>query len=193
LVGKNFVIIDDAEAMNHVAQNALLKLLEEPNDSIHFILTSHSPDRLLPTIRSRAQTFAVPAIDALESRRLLKAAGIAEPLTEQRLLYVAEGLPAELTRLIESDADFRELSERVQTARQFVEGTTYQRLVLVQTLKEDRYATLQLLETIFLLLRRSLAKDPDRSRVRLIGRLIEASEHIRANGNVKLQLSDAVL
>jgi DNA polymerase III delta prime subunit len=193
LNGDHFVIIDDADTMNHVAQNALLKLLEEPNPSVHFILTSHSPDKLLATIRSRTQTFAVPPIDALESRRLLKGLGVSDTLTEQRLLYVAEGLPAELTRLSRSDGDFKLLAERVQKARQFAEGTPYQRLAVILSMKEDRQGTLKLIEMITMLLRRSINGSPERSTLQLIDRLLESSELIRANGNARLQLCAAVV
>lgn len=191
--GDYFVIIDDADAMNHVAQNALLKLLEEPNQSIHFILTSHSPDKLLATIRSRMQTFAVAPIDIVQSRRLLKSLDITDTLSLQRLLYVAEGLPAELTRLSRSEGDFKQLAERVQQARQFVEGTVYQRLGIIQTLKDDRQGTLKLIEFIVMLLRRSLTNTPERSHVQLIERLLDASDAIRANGNTRLHLSAAVV
>lgn len=191
--GSHFVIIDDADTMNHTAQNALLKLLEEPNESIHFILTSHSPDKLLATIRSRSQTFAVAPISPVQSHRVLKGLGVTDTLTEQRLLYVAEGLPAELTRLARSEGDFKLLAERVQKARQFAEGTAYQRLAIIQALKEDRRGALKLIEMVVMLLRRSLERSPERSTLQLIKALLEASDSIRANGNTRLHLSAAVL
>ena len=49
-----------AEDMNEVAANALLKGLEEPPSGAIFILVSHRPARLLPTIRSRCVAFPVP-------------------------------------------------------------------------------------------------------------------------------------
>ncbi len=189
----SFVIIDDADAMTTAAQNSLLKLLEEPNESIHFVLTSHSPDRLLPTIRSRVRTLAVPPLSKLESRRLLRAIGIKDELAEQRLLFVADGLPAELTRLAETDGDFKDLSERVNKARRLIEGSTYDRLAAVQSLSEDRAATLKVIETVILLLRRSLASNPDQATLQFIDRLLGASEAIRANGHVRLHLASAVV
>ena len=45
--------IHDAERMNAAAQNALLKLLEEPPASAAFILCASNPALLLPTVRSR--------------------------------------------------------------------------------------------------------------------------------------------
>ncbi len=52
--GKVF-IIDEAELLDFVAQNALLKTLEEPPAQTYIILVTSQPQRLLPTIRSRCQ------------------------------------------------------------------------------------------------------------------------------------------
>ena len=193
LHGANYVIIDDADAMNHVAQNALLKLLEEPNESIHFILTSHAPDKLLATIRSRTQSFTVPPISEIESKRLLTALGVNDELDIRRLLYVASGLPAELSRLAGNESDFRVLSEQVAKARQFVEGNTYERIIAIQSLKDDRRGALQFIDMTLLLLRRSLQSSSGQATVQLIGKLVDASEAIRANGNIRLQLMSAVV
>lgn len=46
-------IIADADTMNHAAQNAALKLLEEPPVYAAFILLTSSAEALLPTVRSR--------------------------------------------------------------------------------------------------------------------------------------------
>jgi DNA polymerase-3 subunit delta' len=179
--------------MNHVAQNALLKLLEEPNSSFHFIVTSHAPDKLLSTIRSRVQSMSVSPISGLESKRLLTSMGVTDDVTIQRLLYVAEGLPAELTRLIKNEADFKSLSERVMRARQFAEGVAYQRLAVVMSSSDDRQSALKFIETVNLLLRRSFDRSPDPSSLRRIDSLLQASDAIRFNGNVKLHLVSAAL
>lgn len=57
---RRIVLVHPAEAMNPNAANALLKALEEPQPGAHFILVSHRPARLLPTIRSRCA--AVPVM-----------------------------------------------------------------------------------------------------------------------------------
>jgi DNA polymerase III subunit delta' len=49
------VIVDGADDMNRNAANALLKVLEEPPKRAVLLLTSESPGRLLPTIRSRCR------------------------------------------------------------------------------------------------------------------------------------------
>jgi DNA polymerase-3 subunit delta' len=49
------VIIDSADNMNNSSANALLKLLEEPPAKSIFMLISHCPGKLLPTIKSRCR------------------------------------------------------------------------------------------------------------------------------------------
>ena len=53
-----FVIIDDIEYLNLNSSNALLKILEEPNDRIYFILINNS-SKILSTIKSRCLTFNI--------------------------------------------------------------------------------------------------------------------------------------
>lgn len=48
-------VIEDADTMNTQAQNALLKLLEEPPESAAFILEAANASLLLPTVRSRCE------------------------------------------------------------------------------------------------------------------------------------------
>jgi DNA polymerase III subunit delta' len=52
---RRVVILDDADAMNPDAQNAVLKTLEEPPAASTFVLVTARPDMLLPTVRSRCQ------------------------------------------------------------------------------------------------------------------------------------------
>lgn len=57
--GWRAVIVDATDDMNVNAQNALLKMLEEPPAETVFLLVSHAPGRLLPTIRSRCRRLAL--------------------------------------------------------------------------------------------------------------------------------------
>lgn len=54
--GWRSVVVDSADAMNANAQNALLKILEEPPPRTLILLVCHAPSRLLPTVRSRCRT-----------------------------------------------------------------------------------------------------------------------------------------
>ncbi|MBN9079508.1 MAG: DNA polymerase III subunit delta' [Rhizobiales bacterium 65-79] len=70
--GYRVVIVDPADDMNTNAANALLKSLEEPPSRTVFLLISHSPGRLLPTIRSRCQTVRLKPLDAQSLRAVLQ-------------------------------------------------------------------------------------------------------------------------
>jgi hypothetical protein len=67
-------IIRDAGAMNAAAQNALLKLLEEPPAFDTFLLIADNPAQLLDTVRSRCVTLTGPgASDAPEAAACARA------------------------------------------------------------------------------------------------------------------------
>ena len=55
-------IVEEATTLLGPAANALLKTLEEPPASTHFILGTTAPDKLLPTIRSRCQKIGFVAL-----------------------------------------------------------------------------------------------------------------------------------
>ena len=50
-----FYIVREAEAMTPQAQNALLKVFEEPPKNVHIILISTEADKILTTVKSRSQ------------------------------------------------------------------------------------------------------------------------------------------
>lgn len=65
--GRRFVIIENIEQAQDAAENALLKVLEEPPEGGYFFLVSENPQRMLPTILSRVVkfTFPTPSKEAL--------------------------------------------------------------------------------------------------------------------------------
>lgn len=70
--GWRVVVVDSADDMNRYAANALLKILEEPPRNTALFLVSHSPGRLLPTIRSRCRVLALDPLPETLIRRLIE-------------------------------------------------------------------------------------------------------------------------
>lgn len=62
--GWRIAIVDPADDMNDSAANALLKILEEPPARALFLVVSHTPGRLLPTIRSRCRQLLLEPLAA---------------------------------------------------------------------------------------------------------------------------------
>lgn len=76
--GMRIILVHPAEAMNVHAANALLKTLEEPPPGTLFILVSHQPQRLLPTVRSRCLKINAPLPARTEALQWLQGQGAAE-------------------------------------------------------------------------------------------------------------------
>jgi len=54
-----FILIDNIENLNKNSVNALLKVIEEPNENVFFILINNNEKYILPTLRSRCLTFKI--------------------------------------------------------------------------------------------------------------------------------------
>lgn len=94
LGSRRAVVIDPADDLEKNAVNALLKSLEEPPAGTFFLLVTHRPGRLLPTIRSRCRTLrfaplAEGEIDAI----LRREAPEADSATRAAAIVAAEGSP----------------------------------------------------------------------------------------------------
>ena len=184
---QRIVIIDDADTMTPSAQNSLLKLLEEPNPSTTFILTSHHPEMLLATIRSRVTAYHVPLTDgALGETEELQTVDEAK---RRQLLFLAKGKPAELHRLLQNASYFEMVASETTIAKKLVSATPYDRSVAIATIKADREVTLRVIERAIDLLERS----PSGQSLPMIETLADAYSSIRRGGNTKLQLLRAML
>jgi len=76
------IIVDDADAMNPNSANGLLKTLEEPLPGNHLVLCTAAAERLLPTVRSRAQRIRFRALGAAALSAIARARGIPESRAE---------------------------------------------------------------------------------------------------------------
>jgi len=88
--GRRVAIIHPAEDMNTATANSLLKILEEPPATAVFLLVSHRPARLLPTIRSRCVPVPVPLPEPKAAAAWLAGQGVRAP---ERWLAFAGGAP----------------------------------------------------------------------------------------------------
>jgi DNA polymerase-3 subunit delta' len=66
------IIIDAVDDLERPGANALLKNLEEPPHGTIFLLVSHAPGRLLPTIRSRCRLLRFEALSDTDMRAVIR-------------------------------------------------------------------------------------------------------------------------
>ena len=116
--GRRVVIVDAADELNRSAENALLKLLEEPPENAFLLLVSHQPMRLLPTIRSRCRELRLAPLGADDLGAALTQAGAAADSDTTALLALAGGSVGEALVLADLDgpATYASLVEMLRNA-----------------------------------------------------------------------------
>jgi DNA polymerase-3 subunit delta' len=92
MAANRLIILHPAEDLFVNAANSLLKALEEPPSDTYFLLISHDPGRLLPTLRSRCNRIDFRLPEMAVSERWLSEQ-IDDPSTARMLLEKAHGVP----------------------------------------------------------------------------------------------------
>ncbi len=188
-------VIVGADTMSPAAQNAFLKLLEEPVASVAFVLLSHQLARLLPTVRSRAQQLRVVPLEERQSELLLDSLGVTDPTRRRQLLFLASGRAAQLTRLAGDQQVFEHHAGLLRQARDLVSGSSYRGLVIAQQLKSSRPDALAVVDYALDLLaydtRQKGRLDPPQRAC--LERLEHALVRLRGNANIRLALASAVV
>ena len=129
--GRVFVL-EEAHTMNENAQNALLKVLEEPPVGVTFILLAKSAKLLLETIRSRCVTFTLSPVP-FEDEGINKVASLAN-------ISYSEAQ----TLLIATDGNIGKAIASANTETVFLSGVAFQILTLAAS--KDRLGILNLLQ-----------------------------------------------
>lgn len=92
--GYRICVVDSIDDCNQSSANALLKILEEPPAETLFLLVSHRPGSLLPTIRSRCHAYALRGLDAAAVQMIVAAqVPEADSAMLQRAVELADGRP----------------------------------------------------------------------------------------------------
>ncbi|MBK8792669.1 MAG: hypothetical protein IPN59_05830 [Holophaga sp.] len=70
-----WILVEDAHRLNGSSANMLLKILEEPPPSTHFLLVTHRPEAMLQTIRSRCERISLQALEPADVWKIAASAG----------------------------------------------------------------------------------------------------------------------
>jgi len=144
------VVIDSADDLEASAANALLKMLEEPPANCVFLLVSHAPGRLLPTIRSRCRRLEFLALGDDVMTPVLTGQGI-DPAKIPDLVRRAGGSPGKALNY--AALDLAPLHEQALAIMRGGDPINERRSKLAQALalkaSADRYAAfLQIVPTM---------------------------------------------
>jgi DNA polymerase-3 subunit delta' len=131
--GYRVCIVDALDDLNKSGANALLKILEEPPARSLFLLISHSPGRLLATIRSRCRKLLLRPLSTEEVTRALK--NIAQETGDIPLDRIAEAAAASggsvrhaLSLLLGEGLEVRGMTEKLLAALPRPDGESLHRL-----------------------------------------------------------------
>ena len=127
------VVIDSIDDLERNAANALLKNLEEPPANTVFLLVSHAPERLLPTIRSRCRVLRLGPLSSDAMTSALRAAlPDADDDEISALVEVGEGAPGRAIAF--RGLDIETLDGAMQALAREGDPTNARRAALAQNL-----------------------------------------------------------
>ncbi len=192
-VNKKVIIIDYAERMTTQSQNAFLKLLEEPNPTTHFILLTHLINTLLPTILSRVEQIEIRNITNNQTTKFLDELGVIDNMKRTQLLFIADGRPAEITRLISDESYFRDRVNVIKDAKAFLQKSSYSKLLIAYRYKDDRQKALLLLDDALVILNQSISEKHDNNMLLTVDKILESYQSINSNCNIRLSLAKLAL
>ncbi|PJG49468.1 DNA polymerase III subunit delta' [Sphingobium sp. LB126] len=130
---RRIVVIDSADDLERGAANALLKNLEEPPADMLFLLVSHAPGRLLPTIRSRCRTMRFEPLSDEALRTVLRATDEAlSPAELDALVRAGEGSPGKALRY--AGLGIADMEQALAAIAADGDPGNRQRLILAKTL-----------------------------------------------------------
>lgn len=195
---KRVAVIQDADAMGTEAQNALLKLLEEPPADSVLLLTSSHALGLLPTVRSRLQTIHVLSPTPESIQVYFESLGYSRITVSQARLQAGENVAA-IHALLQKGGEPGQVDGSVQLVKLILGSTTYNRLLHVNELakqKDDAILFVDMLAHVAAVSIETAAARESLSLKRWYGILRAADTAQRAlslNGNPKLILTDLML
>lgn len=191
---RRVVVIPDAEQMNQPAQNALLKMLEEPPEDAVLILTSSVPHKLLPTITSRTQKLLLrkPAKEAVKDFFSSKYS----TSELDRAFMMTGGRIGAMIKLLGTTAENGEIG--LNDVKQILSLPVFDQLVLVETTLKDKTAARQFIESLSQISAASLMQTAGNVAAmeqwkRISSASYVAGEALAKNANPKLVLLELML
>lgn len=109
------VLIDSVDELTVAAENAILKLLEEPPAKTLFLLVTHQLSAVLPTVRSRARVEKMRPLSMMDLRRLC-ARFMPDEVVDDETLRLANGSFGRIAGIKQSGGDeiYAELVAMIQ-------------------------------------------------------------------------------
>jgi DNA polymerase-3 subunit delta' len=191
------IIVEHAETLTTEAQNAFLKLLEEPPADTIMVLTANNQRALLPTILSRAQQIAVQVPAEADVKAHFASHADAASLTQA--FFLSGGLPGLMHALLSGDTA-HPLTEGVAQAKQVLQKNLFERLAMVESLAKQKESAAHTLDALLLIAQVSISQATtkgDAAKIKQWHHILKvthaAQQALLVSANTKLTLTNLML
>ncbi len=187
------ILLENADGLSQEAQNALLKLIEEPPEDTILLLTAVHTTSLLPTILSRVQLLPVLPLESSQ----LEDIQVNDPPAVQRAYHISGGNVGLLLSLLGQEE--HPVFTAVATAKELIQAKAVDRLAQIDVLTKDKSQLNQIIEAMqrimALLFQQAAAKTPESAiKIHKKRQLItQAQRMLQHNANQKLVLTHLFL
>ncbi len=195
---RRVIVIENSESMTIEAQNALLKILEEPPLDTRIILTENGERGLRSTIYSRVQHARLLAPSKTELIDFFSKQGI----TNQEIVrayHLSSGQIGLMHSLLTQNTE-NILNQHVNLAKKLLGSTTYQRLIEVDSLVGKKEELTSLFYALKQVSRAALIQSIEKGDLTLSKRwhlrmqeLFKAETSLKHKPNIKLLLSSLMV
>lgn len=173
-------IIDDADFMNEQAQNALLKILEEPPTYATIILISSNKEKLLNTIKSRVIEFQ---FDNLKKEELKSIIG--DNLTDEAIMFSNGSVSKAIDFMNDESFEIAKEVSKLLIEKDFLKiNRKFEEIKSDKTLKSN---ISNILEKVMYIFHNRLKSDIS-FEIKLIEDIENTLQNIKRNANVDLAL-----
>lgn len=186
----NVFIIDRAETLNAAAQNAILKVLEEPPTNSIFIFLTTSIVALLPTVISRCIVYSLMVPSVTETAEYLQSKNLCDKETAERVAKEAAGnIKVALSLLEKGKSDgVTAIAEKYLNA--IFAGDLYSLLLIPNDLCANRALTEEFItELKNIMLGRLKANIQDKGQTKNLLKLIDITDSFFVPLKTNIQLS----
>jgi len=185
------ILIDNAECMLVLTQNALLKNLEEPPLNTLFFLTTSHPDRIINTIKSRCLLINLNKVSREEFTKFLQNNDVDQTKIAQ-LINLSDELPG-LALDIANNLENHPMTEALDLARKLLSINRYERLILINQLTKDLTLvtnTLEILQKLAITALKSRNNDNHYEHwQRILNTTYSCDQYLKHKTNPKLTLT----
>jgi len=201
-LGKNnirrVILLENAQYMTIEAQNAFLKLFEEPPKDTVIIMTVTNAQKLLPTIQSRAQIINVKIPSFAHNKEYF----IDQDYSDEVILKaynISEGRVGLMAAILKDNTE-HPLLTKINEAKDILKDNLFDRMKRVDVLSKQKSEIPSLLQALALVCKAAMHQSSDNDNTPGVKRwlhslktITKAEQMLPHNPNMKLLLSDLLL